>query len=118
MPSYTHGTLRILLHFQTEFCQIQNGTYSKAKLWARSAVDSVEAVVETLVRKVLSIEGFLSQQGVRDRSNRLPGATSILSLHLDHDRVGEEEEQDCGEKHFQVSSWFSLTSGGGGGGST
>ena len=33
--------LLLLLHVQTEFCQTQNETYSKAKLWARSAVDSV-----------------------------------------------------------------------------
>ena len=61
-------------------------TSLEAELWAWSAGDSVDAVVEALVWK-LSVE-VAGQQGVGDRPHRLLGATSLLGLHLG---IGEEE---------------------------
>ena len=81
----------------------------KAKLWAGSARDSVDATIAALAGK-LSIKGA-RQQGVGNGSHPLLGAAfQVLGLH----HSSGEEEQDCakliriGEKHVLVLQCFGL----------
>ena len=72
----------------------------EAKLWARSAGASVNAVVETLMGNG-SMEDVM-EQGVGDAADHLLTATFIgRGLGLNHS-YGEEEEgvAKLGEKHF------------------
>ena len=70
----------------------------EAKLWARSAGSSVDAVVEALVGNG-SMEDVM-EQGVGDAAHHLLSATG-RGLGLNHG-YGEEEEgvAKLGEKHF------------------
>ena len=72
-------------------------TFLKAKLWARSASDRVDAVLEALIGKfsTVRVKLIFGQQGVGDGSNPLIFAT-FLPLNLAN---GEEEEEDgCKER--------------------
>ena len=64
-------------------------TSLKAKRWAGSARDSVDAIIEALVGK-LSVKGA-RQQGVGDRSHHLLGATFRSQVLGIHHSFGEEE---------------------------
>ena len=86
-------------------------TFYKAKHWAGSARDSVDATIEALAGK-LSMKGA-RQQGVGDVSHHLLGATfcwQVLGLH----HSSSEEEQDSGmlrrigEKHVLLLQRFRL----------
>ena len=79
-------------------------TFCKAKLWAGSARDSVDATIEALTRK-LSMKG-VRQQGVGDGSHHLLSATLHWQVPGLHHSSGEEE-QDCA-KHVLVLQRFRL----------
>ena len=68
-------------------------TFLKAKLWAGSAGDRIDAVVEALVRKFSTVRVKLEvgQQGVVDGSNLLLLTTFLLSLNLANGEQDEEE---------------------------
>ena len=73
-------------------------TFLKAKLWARSAGDRVDAVVEALVGKFSTVRRVkleVRQQSVVDGSNLLLLTTFLLPLNLANGEQDEEEESGC-----------------------
>ena len=86
-------------------------TFYRAKLWAGSARESVDATIEAFLGK-LSMKGA-RLQGVRDVSNHFLGATLLRQVLGLRYSLGEEE-QDCtkprgvGDKHVLVLRWFRL----------
>ena len=73
-------------------------TFLKAKLWARSAGDRVDAVVEALVGKFSTVRRVkleVRQQSVVDRSNLLLLTTFLLPLNLANSEQEKEEKDGC-----------------------
>ena len=88
-------------------------TCKKAKLWAGSARDSVDATSQALAGKLSTKSA--RQQGVGDGSHTLLVATFLkASKRRGLHHSSGEEEQDCakprriGEKHVLVLQCFRL----------